>query len=210
MGVWAKLPFALAPGMGINSFFAFSLVLGSGLSWQTALAAVFLSGVIFVLLSVFKIRQLIYDMIPQSLRIAIGVGIGLFIAHIGLQWSGIVVDNPATLVQFGGIHSNTLFFLFSISFLGFLLHRKVVGALLIGIVCNVLVLFVLTQTNMVVFDGVSFPEIKNLVALPDFSGFLQMDIGSVLTIGIILPAFTLLFTDLFDSIATLTKTRGVH
>lgn len=202
MGVWAKLPFALAPGMGINSFFTFSLVLGSGLSWQSALAAVFISGILFIILSIARVRQYIFDMIPRSLRLAITAGIGLFIAHIGLQWAGVVVTNPNTIVSFGGINPNTIFFFISIAFVTLLLHKGVKGALLIGIIANAAVLLLLSQLGIVSFAGVSTEFPASLLALPDFSGFWQMDFAGILQFSLIAPIFTLLFTDLFDSVAT--------
>src|SRR5690554_646255 len=101
MALWAKLPFALAPGMGLNAFFAFSVVLGMGHSWQFALTAVLIEGLIFILLTVFNIREAIVDSIPRSLKTAISAGIGLFIAFIGLQNAGIIVNNDATLVSLG-------------------------------------------------------------------------------------------------------------
>ena len=98
MSLWAKLPFALAPGMGLNAFFAFSVVLGMGHSWQFALTAVFLEGIIFLILTAFNIRELIVNAIPLNMKHAISAGIGLFIAFIGLHNAGMIVDNPATLV----------------------------------------------------------------------------------------------------------------
>ncbi len=202
MGLWAKLPFALAPGMGINSFFAFSLVLGSGLSWQSALAAVFISGIIFIVLSIVRVRQYVFDMIPRSLRLAISAGIGLFIAHIGLQWAGVIAGNPNTVVQFGGVQPSTIFFFLSVALIALLLHKKVKGALLIGIIANSGILMLLSRFGLVSFPGVSAQFPGSLLALPDFSGFWQMDFSGILKFSLIVPVFTLLFTDLFDSIAT--------
>ncbi|HOV14529.1 MAG TPA: NCS2 family permease [Spirochaetota bacterium] len=107
MGLVANLPYALAPGMGINAFFTFSLVLGKGLSWQTALGAVFISGIIFIILSLLNVRTVIVKAVPKSLRFAVAGGIGLFLTFIGLQSVGFIVDNPATLVGFGGLNLKT-------------------------------------------------------------------------------------------------------
>ena len=107
MGLWAKLPFALAPGMGLNAFFAFGVVLGMGYSWQMALTAVFLEGIIFLILTAFNVREAIINCIPDNVKKAVSVGIGLFIAFIGLQGAGIIVNNDATLVSMGSITSGT-------------------------------------------------------------------------------------------------------
>ena len=108
MAILAKLPFALAPGMGLNAFFAFTLVQGMGYSWESALAAVFIEGLVFILLTVFNIRELIVNAIPETLRHAISVGIGLFIAFLGLQKAGLIVANPATFVSLGEFTPSTL------------------------------------------------------------------------------------------------------
>ncbi|TVQ28247.1 MAG: NCS2 family permease, partial [Spirochaetaceae bacterium] len=134
MGVMANLPFALAPGMGINAFFSFGLVLGMGIPWETALGAVFISGIIFILLSVFKVREAIVRAIPASLRYGVAAGIGLFLALIGLTSVGFIEADPATIVGFGGINAQTLLFLVGLAITAVLVIRKVQGALVYGIV----------------------------------------------------------------------------
>ena len=129
MAIWAKLPFALAPGMGLNAFFAFTLVQGMGYSWESALAAVFIEGLVFILLTVFNIRELIVNAIPETLRHAISVGIGLFIAFLGLQKAGLIVANPATFVSLGEFTPSTLLAVGGIVIGGVLVVRKVKGAL---------------------------------------------------------------------------------
>lgn len=140
MAFWAKLPFALAPGMGLNAFFAFTVVLGMGHTWEFALTAVFIEGIIFILLTVFNIREAIVNAIPANLKKAISSGIGLFIAFIGLQNSGIVIKNDATLVHLGDITSGSAL----LAFIGLLITsalivRKVKGDLLIGIILTALI-----------------------------------------------------------------------
>ena len=134
MALVAKLPFALAPGMGLNAFFAFTVVLGMGHSWQFALTAVFLEGIIFILLTAFNIRELIVNAIPVPLKHAVSAGIGLFIAFIGLQNSGIITNNDAVLVGLGDMGSPAvLIALGGVILTAVLLALKVKGALLIGI-----------------------------------------------------------------------------
>ena len=134
MAILAKLPFALAPGMGLNAFFAFTLVQGMGYSWESALAAVFIEGLVFILLTVFNIRELIVNAIPETLRHAISVGIGLFIAFLGLQKAGLIVANPATFVSLGEFTPSTLLAVGGIVIGGVLVARKVKGALFYAIV----------------------------------------------------------------------------
>ena len=211
MGMYAKLPLALAPGMGLNAFFAYTLVLGMGLSWQTALAAVFVSGIVFVLLSLpgFNIREKIVRAVPHGVRIGVAAGIGLFLALIGLVNAGVVVSYPATVVAFGGVTPQFWLFLFGLVVAAFLLIRKIPGALVISIVLTSLLAYVMQLVGWV--DGVVFvPEA--VVALPSLSTFFQLDILGLFTASIIAPVFALLFTDMFDSISTfmgVTKVAGL-
>jgi adenine/guanine/hypoxanthine permease len=134
MALVAKLPFALAPGMGLNAFFAFTVVLGMGYSWQFALTAVFLEGIIFMILTALNVREAIVNAIPMSIKHAISGGIGLFIAFIGLQNAGLIVANPATMVSLGDMSAHTVWIsVLGIVIMGGLLALKVKGALLIGI-----------------------------------------------------------------------------
>ena len=133
MALLANYPFALAPGMGLNAYFAYSVVLGMGVSWQTALGAVFLSGVVFILLTVTRVREMIVDAVPDSLKSAIGAGIGLFIALIGLVNAGIVVGDPATTVALGDVKSASVLLAFAgLIITGILMTLKVKGAILWG------------------------------------------------------------------------------
>ncbi len=159
MAIVAKLPFALAPGMGLNAFFAFTVVLGMGYSWQFALTAVFLEGIVFILLTIFNIRELIVNSIPMNLKHAVSVGIGLFIAFIGLKSTGLIVDNPATLVTLGDMKSpSVLVGLAGVIITGFFLIKKVKGAILLGI---------LSATILGLFTGVTtIPEDFQLLSLP--------------------------------------------
>ena len=140
MAFWGKLPFGLAPGMGLNAFFVYGVCLGMGYSWQFALTAVLLEGIIFILLTVSNIREAIVNAIPLSLRNAIGAGIGLFIAFIGLSSAGVVVSDDATLVAMGDITSGSaLLALIGIILPGFLFLRNLPGAILIGILVTMLI-----------------------------------------------------------------------
>ncbi len=197
MALVAKLPFALAPGMGLNAFFAFTVVLGMGYSWQFALTAVFLEGILFLLLTAFNIRELIVNAIPMTLKHAISVGIGFFIAFIGLQNAGIIADNPATLVSLGDMGSPAvLVALGGIVLTAVLLALKVRGALLIGI-------FAATLAG-IPFGVTQVPE-GNLIDLPpSLSPILfKFDFSKVFTVDMVIILFTFLFVDMFDTVGTL-------
>jgi adenine/guanine/hypoxanthine permease len=197
MALVAKLPFALAPGMGLNAFFAFTVVLGMGYSWQFALTAVFLEGIIFLVLTAFNIRELIVNAIPISMKHAVSVGIGLFIAFIGLQNAGVIINNDATLVGLGDMGSPAvLIALGGIVLTAVLLSLKVKGALLIGI-------FVATVAGIPM--GVThLPEGHLVDAPPSLSPiFFKMDFSKVLTFDMLIVLFTFLFVDMFDTVGTL-------
>ncbi len=194
MGLYANLPFGLAPGMGINAFFTYTLVIGQGIEWQTALGAVFLSGLIFILLTLLKVRTYIVKAIPFSLRNAVAAGIGLFIAFIGFQEAGMIVSDPATLVSMGGFNPGVILFLSGLFLTSTLVIFKFKGALLAGIL--------VTTLMGIVTGDVSLPS--RIISTPDFSSvFFRLDIGSALVPAMLAPVFTFLFTDLFDSISTL-------
>lgn len=198
MALVARLPFALAPGMGLNAFFAFTVVLGMGYSWQFALTAVFLEGIIFILLTAFNVRELIVNSIPLNLKHAVSVGIGLFIAFIGLKGTGLIEDNPATLVQLGNMKSPAVYVgLFGVLLIGILLFRKVKGAILIGI---------LASTVLGLFVGVtSVPDNFSVVSLPPSVEpiFFKFDFSQVFTMDMLIVLFTFLFVDMFDTVGTL-------
>ncbi|MDN3609225.1 NCS2 family permease [Vibrio ostreicida] len=195
MGLVANYPIAQAPGMGLNAFFTYAVVLGMGYTWQVALAAVFVSGVLFVLLSVFKIREWIINSIPLSLRTGISAGIGLFLAFIALKNAGIVVDNPATFVSLGQITSlpavlASVGFFLTIA----LVHHGVKGAVMIAI---------LGVTGLgLVFGDVEWVGVMS--APPSLAPtFLKLDFSAVFEVGMISVVFAFLFVDLFDTAGTL-------
>lgn len=198
MALVAKLPFALAPGMGLNAFFAFTVVLGMGYSWQFALTAVFLEGVIFILLTAFNVRELIVNSIPLNLKHAVSVGIGLFIAFIGLKGTGLIVDNPATLVGLGDMRNPAVLVgLAGVLIIGILLAKKIKGAILIGI---------LASTIIGLFVGVTLiPESFTVVSLPPSIKpiFFKFDFSQVFTFDMLIVLFTFLFVDMFDTVGTL-------
>jgi adenine/guanine/hypoxanthine permease len=197
MALVAKLPFALAPGMGLNAFFAFTIVLGMGHSWQFALTAVFLEGIIFILLTAFNIRELIVNAIPMALKHAVSAGIGLFIAFIGLQNAGVIINNDAVLVGLGDMGSSSvLLALGGILLTGVLLAMKVRGALLIGI-------FAVTMAG-IPFSVTHLPESSLLSLPPSLSPiFLKFEFTEIFTSDMMLVLFTLLFVDMFDTVGTL-------
>ncbi|MCF7940974.1 MAG: NCS2 family permease [Spirochaetia bacterium] len=195
MAFTANLPFALAPGMGLNAFFAFTVVLGMGYSWQFALTAVFLEGIIFIILTIFNIREAIINSIPTNVKKAISVGIGLFIAFIGFQNAGIIVDDGATLVHLGNLTSGTaLLAMIGLLITGVLLAFNLKGALLIGIVATTLVgfLFGITQAPSGNWAPPSLAPI-----------FFQFEFASVFTFDMLIVLFTFLFVDMFDTVGTL-------
>ena len=195
MGLYAKLPFALAPGMGLNAFFAYTICLIMGYSWQFALTAVFLEGLIFILLTVTNVREKIVDIIPETLKKSISVGIGIYIAFIGLSSAEIVVNNDATLVSIGDISQGpALLCIIGIVLSSVLLIKKVPGALLIGIIVTTLIGIPLGVTQ---FNGLmsSPPSVEPI--------FCKFEWTNIFTSEMFVIVFTLLFVDLFDTIGTL-------
>lgn len=207
MGLWANFPVGVAPGMGLNAFFTYTVVLGMGLSWQTALGAVFISGVVFFLLTLGGIRQAIIAAVPMNLKYAIVVGIGCFIAFIGLQKSGIVIASPATLVTAGHIAG----FTFEmgqpapiLTFIGVI----ITGALLAkGNNCALLIGIAATTLLGMLAGACPYPSSASDIistSLPDISAsFMAMDIMGALRYGIISIIFTFTVVELFDNIGTL-------
>lgn len=195
MGLWANYPVALAPGMGLNAFFAFTVVGQMGYSWNVALGAVFLSGICFFLLSIFKIREWIIHSIPLSLRGGIGAGIGLFLGFIALKNAGIVVDNPATLVTIGDMGSwGAIMACLGFVIIAALFYRGITGSVMIGILAVTVLSIV---TGHVELNGV-FSTPPSLA--PTFA---QLDFAGALEIGLISIVFSFLFVDLFDTSGTL-------
>ncbi|MBQ3893047.1 MAG: NCS2 family permease [Desulfovibrio sp.] len=200
MGLWANMPIGLAPGMGIIAYFTYSVVLGMSLPWQTALGAVFISGAVFLFLSVTRIRSLIISSVPKNLTMAISVGIGLFIAFIGLRSAGIVVSDPANSVALGDLSSTpVLLSLFSLVFTGVLLSLHVRGAILIGIL-------VTTGIGMIAGAGPvprSVSDVVNFNVPSIMPTFMQLDVMAAIKHGLISVLFTMTMVDLFDSIGTI-------
>lgn len=200
MALYAKYPFALAPGMGLNAFFAFYVVLGPlGKSWQFALTAVLIEGIIFILLSAVKAREAIFDSIPMNLKHAVSVGIGLFIAFIGLSGAGVVVPGDGTIVSLGNVVSApVLVVIIGIIITGFLLAKKVNGAILIGIIATTII--------GIPFGVTIIPEGFRILSLPPsvkdvafkFVGFKEIFSWEMLMV-----VFTFLFVDIFDTVGTL-------
>ncbi len=197
MALWAKLPFALAPGMGLNAFFAFSVCLGMDCSWQFALTAVFLEGIIFLLLTAFNIRELIVNSIPTNMKHAISAGIGLFIAFIGMQHAGLIVNNDAVLVGLGSMKSSTVIVtVFGLIIIGTLLALKVKGALLIGIFAATVLGIPLGVTKL--------PETSLISTPPSISSIaFQFDFHEIFSMKMLIVLFTFLFVDMFDTVGTL-------
>ena len=195
MALYAKLPFALAPGMGLNAFFCYSVCLGMGYSWQFALTAVLIEGFIFVILTLTNVREAIVNALPKSMRKAIGAGIGLFIALIGLKSGGIVVDSPATLVDLGSLTSGPgLLSVIGLILTGILVILNVPGALLIGIIATALIGIPMGITK---FSGIiSTPPSLSPI-------FCKFDFTQVFSLDMLVVVFTFLFVDMFDTIGTL-------
>ncbi len=195
MALWAKLPFGLAPGMGLNAFFVFTVCMGMGYSWQFALTAVFIEGLIFIILTLTNLREAIVNAIPASLKNAIGAGIGLFIAFIGLQNAGIIANNDATLVSLGEITGGSpLLGLIGLVITGVLVVKDVRGGLLIGILLTTLIGIPMGITN---YQGlVSAPH-----SLSDI--FCKFEWENIFTLDMVVVVFTFLFIDMFDTIGTL-------
>ena len=195
MAMYAKLPFALAPGMGLNAFFAYTVVLTMGYSWQFALTAVFIEGIIFILLTLTGLRQKIVDSMPLVLRRAISPGIGFFIAFIGLKNAGIVSASPATFVTMGNLHDPAvLLAAFGILLSAVLLIKKVTGALLIGILVTTVIGIPLGVTHFSSVLDVP-PSIAPVV--------MKFEWNNVLSFDMAICVLTFLFIDMFDTIGTL-------
>ena len=196
VGLWANVPLAMAPGMGLNAFFAFSLV-GAGVvpNWQTALGVVFFSGIFFLIITLFGIREKIIAAIPVSLRMAVAAGIGLFITFIGLKSMGLIVGSQATLVTLGDFSITLFLGLIGLVITCVLEIKKVKGSILIGIIV-VTVLAVLTGQQEIP---------KEIFTKPASIGpiFMQIDWASAFSFGLISAAFSFMFVDLFDSIGTI-------
>ncbi len=192
---WANAPLALAPGMGLNAFFTYTLVLGEGLSWETALGVVFISGLFFLLLSIGGIREKIANAIPAPLKVAVTAGIGLFMSFIGLKNLGLVVANPATLVGLGEFTTPVILGLVALVISFILEIRKVKGGIIIGMVVASILGIILGEVSMP-STLVSLPPSIEPIAL-------KLDIRGALKFSLLGPIFSFMFVDLFDSLGTL-------
>ena len=195
MGLWANYPIALAPGMGLNAFFAFGVVGGMGVPWQTALGIVFLSGFIFLILSILPVREWIINAIPRSLKMSISAGIGLFIGIIALKIAGITVDHPATLVSLGNVASIEVL-LVAIGFIAIIAldKLKVPGAMVIGIIGTTVLAHIFGAAQSTGFNF-TIPSLAPT--------FLQLDIAGAFQVGLISVIIAFLFVDMFDTAGTL-------
>ena len=195
MAFIGKLPFGLAPGMGLNAFFVYSVCMGMGYSWQFALTAVLIEGLIFIVLTLTNLREAIVNAIPMSLRNAIGAGIGLFIAFIGLKSAGVVVADGATLVALGDVTSGSALLAFiGLVITGFMYSRNVPGAILLGIIIT-----------MVIGIPLGVTEFKGIVSAPESIApiFCQFEFDKIFSADMLVVVFTFFFIDMFDTVGTL-------
>ena len=208
MGFYAKLPFGLAPGMGLNAFFTFSVVIGMGISWEVALTAVFVEGIIFILLSLFKVREAVVDAIPINLKYAVTAGIGLFIAFIGFNGAGVVIGNPDTMVAMGQVGPKMLIAMVGLCIIVILEKKKVKGSMLVGIVVSTLLAwgYASINTEAAASMGIYLPNgIFKFESIAPIAGKVNF---SYLTspqhvFNFITIVFTFLFVDFFDTVGTL-------
>jgi AGZA family xanthine/uracil permease-like MFS transporter len=193
MGVYARLPFAVAPGMGLNAFFAYTIVLRDGVPWQTALGIVFWAGVLFLLVSITPLRERIATAIPAGLRLSAAAGIGLLLTFIGLRNAGLVAGDPVTLVRLGAIDHRATFLLLGVVIAVVLMRRDNPLAFLAAI-------FVVTASAWTLGYA---PAPQQILAAPDFSSvFLQLDVAGALQLAVLPAMISIMFTDLFDSLST--------
>lgn len=196
MGVYAKLPFAQAPGMGLNAFFAYTVVVGMGYSFEFALTAVLLEGLIFIFLTIFNVREAIVDSIPESIKKAISVGIGLFIALIGLEGAGVVISGSGTIVALGDVTSpRVILALLGIIITAILMARNIKGAIFLGMIATAIIGIPMGVT----------PLPDQVVSMPPSLEpiFMKFDFSNIFSIDMVIVLFTLLFMDMFDTIGTL-------
>ena len=206
MALYAKKPFALAPGMGLNAFFVYTVCLGMGYTWQFALTAVLIEGILFIILTLTKVRSWLINAIPGTLKKAIGAGIGLFIAFIGLQNAGIVVNNDATLVSLGHItEGKALLGLIGLFITAGLVMAKVRGGMLWGILATTLLGLVIKDPA----TGEAITKLNGIVSLPDSVKPIafQFEWHNIFTLDMLVVVFTFLFIDMFDTMGTII---GVH
>lgn len=199
MGLYANNPIVLAPGMGLNAFFTFTVIMGKKIEPEIALGIIFWSGILCILLSVFKLREKIIAFIPLHLRYAISCGIGLFISFIGFQKGGILVQNPATLVELGPISPMTITFFVCLLFTGALVYKRVHGSLIIGILVTMLLSIPVGR----LYGAETIINWNGFSQMPDFSLFGKINFIDSLTLALIPTILAFMFTDFFDTISTL-------
>ena len=194
-GLWVNAPFAMAPGMGLNAFFTYTVVLGQGATWQEALGVVFLSGIVFVILTVTGVRKALIEAIPVEMRLAVGAGIGLFIAFLGMQTMGLIVANPATLVGLGQFTKPVILGVIGFTVMAFLEVKRMKGGILLGIV--------VTTILGIIMGEISIPSA--VVAMPPsiMPVAFKLDILGALRPALLGSIFSFVFVDLFDSLGTL-------
>ena len=198
MGIYAKYPIAQAPGMGVNAFFAYTIVLGMGIPWQTALAGTFVSGVLFMVLVLTGVRENVINAIPNDLKLAVGAGIGLFIAFIGMQNAGIIVSHPATIVALGNLRApSVMLSVFGILLTVILMAKKIHGAIFYGMFSTVIV--------GIVFGLIGIPTqiVSAVPSLAPTFGVALFNLGNVFTVDMLIVVLTLLFIDFFSTSGTL-------
>jgi AGZA family xanthine/uracil permease-like MFS transporter len=193
--IWANVPFALAPGLGLNSFFTYSLVLGMGLDWQTALGVVFISGILFLLLTFLGFRERIANAIPESLKLAVPAGIGLLIAFIGFQNMGLVVEGENTFLRMGKLTGTVIWSLLGLILIVLLEMRKIKGSILLGILFIVVISLI---SGEIVAPETYFSAPPSLQPLA-----FQLDIGKAFSLALVGAIFSFLYVDLFDSLGTI-------
>lgn len=208
MGLFANLPFALASGMGLNAFFAFSVVIGMGISWEMALTAVFIEGIIFIILSLFKVREAVVNSIPMTMKHAVTAGIGIFIAFIGMVGSGLVINDESTLVKMGEFSPTVMIALIGLIIIAVLDKKKVKGSILFGILTSTLLAwgYALMNPEVAANLGIYLPEgifkfesIAPIAGKMEFSHFFTAESAGKLIVVIC----TFLFVDFFDTVGTL-------
>lgn len=194
-GLWVNAPFAMAPGMGLNAFFTYTVVLGQGATWHEALGVVFLSGIVFVILTVTGVRKALIEAIPVEMRLAVGAGIGLFIAFLGMQTMGLIVANPATLVGLGQFTKPVILGVIGFTVMAFLEVKRMKGGILLGIV--------VTTILGIIMGEISIPDA--VVSMPPsiMPVAFKLDIIGALRPALFGSIFSFVFVDLFDSLGTL-------
>ena len=206
MGIYARNPILVAPGMGLNAFFTFSVVLGMGVKWETALGSVFWAGIVFLILSIFNVRTYIVKAIPKQIRYAVSAGIGLFISLIGFSNAKFIIANPSTLVKLGQMNSITVTFIIGLLITAILIIKKVKGAMIIGILITTILAIpigrIYGDASVINFGIPTLVTWKGFISLPDFSLIFKMDLIGSLKFAIWPITFAFLFTDMFDSLST--------